>query len=294
MYIKRLYNSMEHIPKISVVMPVWNGEKYIREAIDSILNQTYGDFEFIIIDDGSTDQTIEIIDSYDDSRIRLFKRDHEGIVSALNFGVGQARAEWIARQDADDVSLPERFKRQMRLLKNSEAVLCYGACEMIGTPSGGRTPYVARTKALLSLQMCIRCPIVHTSVLFSKTTFLKAGGYLEEERHAEDFGLWGRMLKQGNTIGIRQPIVLFREHAESISKQKADVQAAIAEKLCVQHCQQFCGLDAASGADTAAGLKSTEPTVWLKSCLKFIRQAKLFNFELGAWCLSQTLRRGFK
>ena len=100
-------------PKISVVMPAYNAENYIREAIDSILAQTFRDFEFLIIDDGSTDHTVEIIRSYSDSRIRLYQNERNmGVAATLNRGLDLARGEYIARMDADDISLPERFAKQ--------------------------------------------------------------------------------------------------------------------------------------------------------------------------------------
>ena len=105
---------MTDAPLISVLMPVWNGEEYLRESIDSILGQTFSNFEFIVIDDGSTDSTPEILRSYQDPRLRIFRLEHAGIVSALNFGVDQAQTGWIARQDADDVSDPRRLEFQWR------------------------------------------------------------------------------------------------------------------------------------------------------------------------------------
>src|ERR1700690_1943654 len=111
-------------PCISVVMPVWNGETFLREAIDSILSQTFADFELIIVDDGSTDGTAKILASYPDARLRVFRLDHAGIVVALNFGAAQARGTWIARQDADDISWPGRLEAQWKALQlNPHAVL---------------------------------------------------------------------------------------------------------------------------------------------------------------------------
>src|SRR5712675_1535849 len=101
-------------PAVSVVMPVWNGEEYLAESIDSILGQTFKDFELIVVDDGSTDRTLEILSSYGDKRLRVQRLDHGGIVLALNCGLNVAKGKWIARHDADDISLPHRLETQWR------------------------------------------------------------------------------------------------------------------------------------------------------------------------------------
>ena len=109
-------------------MPVWNGERHLREAVDSILNQTFPDFEFIILDDGSTDSTPEILQEYEskDARIKIIKLNHEGIVVALNRGVAEAKTDWIARMDCDDIAHPERIERQWTAIrKRQKTVLCH-------------------------------------------------------------------------------------------------------------------------------------------------------------------------
>ena len=112
------------MPKVSVVMSVYNSEPFIRDAINSILGQTFQDFEFIIINDGSTDGSLQIIQSYGDSRIRITSQENLGLTKSLNKGIGIARGEYIARQDADDISEPSRLEKQVAVLEqNSRAVL---------------------------------------------------------------------------------------------------------------------------------------------------------------------------
>ena len=112
------------MPKVSVVMSVCNSEPFIRDAINSILGQTFQDFEFIIINDGSTDGSLQIIQSYGDSRIRITSQENLGLTKSLNKGIGIARGEYIARQDADDISEPSRLEKQVAVLEqNSRAVL---------------------------------------------------------------------------------------------------------------------------------------------------------------------------
>src|SRR2546423_3296462 len=157
-------------PPISVVLPVWNGEAYIADAIKSILNQSFCDFELTVVDDGSTDRTREIVDSFKDSRIHLHTLEHAGIVNALNYGVSQTHAEWIARQDADDLSMPTRLEEQWAAVRGkADAVLSYTDVEVIGEGSEfvGRAHF-PRTKAFLALRLCFQCPIAHSTVLFRK------------------------------------------------------------------------------------------------------------------------------
>ena len=116
------------MPRISVIMPAYNAEKYIREAIDSILAQTYTDFEFIIIDDASTDATASIVESYSDERIRFFRNEHNmGVANTLNRGLDLAVGEYIARMDSDDISLPERFAKQVEFMDTHTDVIVCGS-----------------------------------------------------------------------------------------------------------------------------------------------------------------------
>jgi glycosyltransferase involved in cell wall biosynthesis len=114
-------------PLISVVMPVYNAAQYLREAIDSILNQTFRDFEFIIINDGSTDRSLEIIQSYNDDRIRLINQKNTGLAKALNNGIAIAKSDFIARMDADDISIPERLTSQFSFLESNVDVVAVGS-----------------------------------------------------------------------------------------------------------------------------------------------------------------------
>jgi glycosyltransferase involved in cell wall biosynthesis len=231
-------------PRISIIMPVWNGEKFIAAAVDSLLAQTFNDFELLVIDDGSTDRTPEILRTYNDPRIRVLRLDHVGIVVALNYGLSQAKAEWIARLDADDLSLPRRLELQWHALNhNSQAVLCHTAVTYFGednlTVGNARLP---RTRSFMALRLCYQCPIVHSTVLFKKSVALAVGGYLPEERHAEDFSLWGRMLEQGEFIGLPEKLVRFRLHAQSISQKNLAAQQALARQIGTLHCRKFMQL----------------------------------------------------
>src|SRR6185295_10463581 len=142
-------------PQISVLMPTWNAAQFIAEAVESVLAQTLTDFEFIVVDGGSTDRTLGILSRYQDARLRVLSAPSAGIVPALNFGIEQARAPWIARQDADDISLPRRLEVQWTTLNRDAAIFSHTDVEFIGEgrESIGRARF-PRTQAFVALRLC--------------------------------------------------------------------------------------------------------------------------------------------
>jgi hypothetical protein len=284
-------------PLISVIMPVWNGASHLRESIDSILAQTEQNFEFLIIDDGSTDDTVAIIESYQDARIRLIRQEHEGIVVALNRGVVESRADWIARMDADDIAYPQRFETQLALVRaNPDAVLCHSHIRIIGeeryvTPAGR----FISSEALIQLRLCYQSAIVHPTVMFRKDAFLVCGGYLAEERHAEDYGLWGRLVLQGAVVGCSMPLLDFRVHQASISKKKLDVQIALSLEIALKHCRQFMRLSPAEARRALDALRymrsGSTLRDWFWLMFYCLPQLNKQGAELWAWALQKTAQR---
>ncbi|MEM1158908.1 MAG: glycosyltransferase [Verrucomicrobiota bacterium] len=286
-------------PTLSVIMPVWNGDKYLAKAVDSILNQSLRDFEFLIIDDGSTDTTPAILTRYaeKDSRIRIIQLSHDGIVIALNRGIEEARSKWIARMDCDDIAHPERFQQQMKqLAQNKSAILSHTAVRQIGDSryftSQQRIP---RSKAFYALRLCYGPPIIHPTVIFSKEAFHLAGGYRTGERHAEDYSLWGRMLPLGEFSYVHRPLLDFRVHTASISKQKAGAQSVLAGKIARKHCQEFMSLShqGAARAQVAIGKSRLGSNLsewfWFLACC--LPRMQWQSIELWAWAIFQTLKR---
>jgi glycosyltransferase involved in cell wall biosynthesis len=288
------------IPKISIVMPVWNGERYLKEAVESILAQTFSNFELIIIDDGSTDTTHDIIKNYSrsDKRVRVIRLAHEGIVVALNRGVQESRADWIARMDCDDIANPQRLEKQWKALqRNPDAVLCHTNIQTFGSPGIGRPQHFPRTKKMLLIRMCLHCAISHPSVIFSKKAFMSAGGYRLDERHAEDYALWQRMLPLGDVIGLPERLLQFRVHEDSISKKASSVQMAltvsIREKFVRmvfpselhnmgKRLERFCGL----------GKQTPDPSdIW--PMLNSLASNRLLNPETTVWFTVRSARRLF-
>jgi len=284
---------------LTVIMPVWNGARYLREAIESILNQSVADFEFLILDDGSTDQTPDILREFGkrDPRIRVINLAHEGIVKALNCGVAEARGEWIARMDCDDIAHSDRLAKQMRALRaNPKAVLCHTAIRQIGDPQYmTQLQRFPRTQAMIAARLCYQCPIVHPTVVFSKAAFFKAGGYKAEERHAEDYSLWGRMLPLGEFIGLNEPLLDFRVHGDSISKTKGDIQRELTTGIALRHCQEFMGLTSAQAGRAYLALtearRGEKFKEWFWFLVRYLPRLRWQSVELWAWAASQTRRR---
>jgi glycosyltransferase involved in cell wall biosynthesis len=213
-------------PKISVVMSVYNGAQHLREAIDSVLGQSLEDFEFIIVNDGSTDESEKIIKSYTDKRIKLISRDNRGLVASLNEAVGQARGQYIARQDADDISKPERLRAELDILEARPEVVIVGSSIETIDASGKKLNEhrVLLNNPELKQELMVRSPFAHGSVMFQRTAFERAGGYQAEEWPAEDYGLWLRLATQGDFANLDEPLYAYREHGEGISGQNLTKQ----------------------------------------------------------------------
>lgn len=211
-------NDYTHL--ISVVMPVYNGEKYLNEAIDSVLNQTFKDFEFIIINDGSTDKTEEIIKGYSDKRIKYIKQENTGIGGALRKGCNIASGKYIARMDADDVCLPNRFKVQFDFLeKNKYTVLVSSSVLYIDENSRvfGRSYSTTSNRAIKNKLKRGCSAISHPSLMMRNDIYKKTVGY-QDLQPLEDYCLWVNMSKYGQLRNISFPLLKYRVLSNSISR----------------------------------------------------------------------------
>jgi glycosyltransferase involved in cell wall biosynthesis len=189
-------------PKVSVLMPVYNGELYLREAIDSILNQTFSDFELIIIDDCSKDGSVELIKTYTDSRIRLIANPvNQGLRFILNQGNRLAQAEYIARMDCDDISLPQRLAKQVAYLDRHPEIALVGAqsiyIDTAGKVMDSQNMFWCATKpSSIRWTAGYECPFVHPLVMYRKQVLWgELGGYDETADFAEDYEMWLRLLE---------------------------------------------------------------------------------------------------
>ena len=213
------------MPKVTVLMPVYNGEKYLVEAVESILNQTFRDFEFIIINDGSTDSTREILESYHDPRIVLVQQENRGLIPTLNRGLSMARGEYVARQDCDDVSLPQRLEHQVRFLDANPDVALVGTHYFVMTPARVvRTVHRPPCADLhIRWTMLLGSPCAHPSVMFRRKAVQAVGGYDEGFIHAEDYELWSRLARQFKLANIPNPLIKWMDNPSGRQRTEQEI-----------------------------------------------------------------------
>lgn len=214
-------------PKITVLMPVYNSESFLKEAIDSILDQTFTDFEFIIINDGSTDTTKNIINSYNDIRMKIVNnKKNIGLTKSLNKGLKLSKGEYIARMDADDISLKNRLKIESGFLNsNPEYGLIaarYSIIDKNGNILKNSGSYLNPEEIYytLNFQNCL----THSSVIFRKGMVLKIGGYNEALTQTQDYELWYRLSKVTKIYQTREILIKWRMSNKNISHFFKDIQ----------------------------------------------------------------------
>jgi Glycosyl transferase family 2 len=219
---------MSNSPAISVVMSVYNGAKFLPEAVDSILRQTWSDFEFVIVNDGSTDETWSILEGYrsQDSRLRLVDQEKRGLTASLNRGCSLSKGEFIARMDADDVAMPRRLEWQMHFMATHPGVGVLGGGFELIDAAGKRLgvswlPFEDHEIRQLLLDCTA---FLHPSVLMSRSVLARVGGY-REVKYAEDYDLWLRLAEQTKLANLRKVIHQYRVHPEQVSVSKCKEQA---------------------------------------------------------------------
>jgi glycosyltransferase involved in cell wall biosynthesis len=246
-------------PAVSVLMPVRDGAAHLPESIPSVQSQTFPSFEFLIVDDGSADATPAILASFAaaDPRIRVFSQPQQGIVAALNAGIAQARAPYLARLDADDVARPDRLGRQVAFMAAHPDIGLLGTwAEIIdaaGTPVGRLMPPV--DPARLARVLARTNPFVHSSVMMRTALVRRLGGYRTAFRAAEDYDLWLRMAEAGGVANLAENLVQYRWHTAGQSQRDA-VRQAFSTRLA----QRSAAARRRGAADPAAAL--TAPPDW--------------------------------
>lgn len=224
-------------PKISVLMPTLNGAPFLREALESILNQDMRDFELIVIDDGSTDETIPIVKSYSDRRIRLIQSEsRQGISRSLNQGIEESRGAFIARMDSDDISLPSRLRLQAAFLEQNAEIGIVGSWF---ETFGGRRKCIVRnplTHPAIKTTLIFGTPFAHPTTMFRKaalTAFSLA--YEPGQVAAEDYDLWARALNFVQGANLPIPLLRYRQHAQqatgTLGKRQTDLSRRVRERV---------------------------------------------------------------
>jgi hypothetical protein len=208
-------------PIVSVVMSVFNGQAFLSEAIESILSQTFRNFEFLVVDDGSTDATAGILSTYAsrDARMRIFRHENKGRAESLNVGIRLAMGHYIARMDADDIALPDRLQAQVDFMeRHIEVGLLGGAVELINTQGQVlRTVRPPLEDWEIRALMLRYNPMFHPAVVMRKEVALAAGGYRKALLDADDYDLWLRMSERSRLANLGKLILQYRIHSEQVS-----------------------------------------------------------------------------
>lgn len=210
------------MPKISVILPVYNGEQYIAEAVQSILDQTFKDFELLVINDASTDNTLSVLRSFTDPRIRIVNNEvNLKVVKSLNKGLELSSGEYIARMDGDDIASPSRFQKQLAYFsQHPEIDVCATQVEVFGGQN-----YITRqyeTHNFIKASLLFLNIIIHPSVMFKRASFIENGYYYDESYdNAEDYGLWVKTIDKLKYAIVPDVLLKYRIHDANVSVQKA-------------------------------------------------------------------------
>lgn len=206
-------------PSLSVLFCVYNGERYLKDAVQSVLAQTYTDFELVLVDDGSTDTTPNILDSFDDSRIVSFRNEtNRGLVASLNIGIAHSRGKYLVRMDADDQSLSDRFQRQMDYMELHPEVGVLGCwMEQLNEANGDREILkVPAEHDLIRWKMLFESVVFHATVMMRRELVVREGGYDERFLHIEDTELWSRLILKTRFANLEDVLYVRRWHSASI------------------------------------------------------------------------------
>jgi glycosyltransferase involved in cell wall biosynthesis len=210
-----------NMPRVSVLLPVYDGASLLGAAVDSILAQTFGDFELIVLDDGSSDDPEAVVAARRDPRLRFHRHANRGLAATLNVGLELARAPLVARQDHDDLSRPTRLARQVERFDRDGDLILLGTHADIHDENGptGRSHRPPTAGGAIRMEMNFSCPFVHPSVMMRRDVVRDVGGYAtEHERQPEDFDLWSRLDGRGRMANLDEALMIYLERRGSIMR----------------------------------------------------------------------------
>jgi len=209
--------------KVSVIMAAYNGEAYIEESVQSILDQTFKNFEFIIVDDGSIDGTVNKIQQIDDPRIRIIKQENQGQASALIAGIQRAKGDLIARLDQDDCSLPDRLLRQVQFMNAHPKVNLCGTRfkEKYGENLFPQRVYFAQTNAEIKKVISFYNPFAHSAVMFRRDAYFHVGGYDKNFKICMDHDLYVRLMEIGEVYNMKEVLTVILMNKKSVSMRRS-------------------------------------------------------------------------
>jgi glycosyltransferase involved in cell wall biosynthesis len=220
------------LDKVSIIMTVFNGERFLREAIESCLAQTYANLELIIIDDGSTDGSLEIINSFDDDRIvLLINESNKGQSYSRNRGIKKSSGEYIAIMDADDIMYPNRLEKQIQFLQSGNNAICFSWADIIDeTGEWVKLKKHISDSLLIHVKLIFECPLIHPTAMWNKHAFISNNLWYDETYvFAQDMELWNRVKEYYPIAIMEEPFIRFRfGNSNSVSFQKKELQKEFA------------------------------------------------------------------
>lgn len=271
------------LPLISVIMPVYNGAADLEKAIQSILAQSFTDFEVVAINDGSKDESRGLLDQVSDSRVRVIHQDNIGLAATLNKGISLARGEFIARQDQDDLSHPDRFALQLDYMRqNADCTLLGTAAEIWeGDEQSERTHDHPTRHPVLAFDLLFNNPFVHSSVMMRRDAVMEIGGYTTDpaRQPPEDYELWSRMARTGRVANLPERLLVYREIPQSMSRSGPNpfldrLVTISAENLALASGRQVGDIHVENvAAYTHSALHRLSPTIDITAMTKIIADA---------------------
>jgi len=302
-------------PKVSVFMPVYNTGKYIEKSIQSILNQTFSDFEFIIINDGSTDDSLDIIKKYSeiDSRIKFISRENKGIIFTRNEGLNISKGKYIALMDSDDVSYPSRLRLQYDFLEEHNEYVVVGSRIMLIDPDDD---FICPMVDIFEHDdidfghinnVTSGAIVVNPTAMICRDSLIQVGGYHERYKNAEDIDVWLRLAEVGKLYNLNEILLNYRQHFDSIGYSYRGSQLKSIEYAITDACNRR-GVNNPNIEDASPSkyIKRTNNDVYIKwgwwalsgdniaTTRKYAKKAILSNpFKFQAWKLLLCSIRGY-
>jgi hypothetical protein len=279
-------------------MAVFNGERYLREAVDSVLAQTFEDFELLVVDDGSTDSSRDLLASYRDPRVRRIENSRNlGLTPSLNIGLRAARGELVARMDADDVAEPQRLAVQVTAMAADPGLVLIGSSYRLINEFGAVTGLTSRDLDDFRIRWVslFRTPLAHTTAIFRRSLVTSRGCYYDEHRPtAQDYGLWLRLLDHGRGRVLAEPLMRYRVHPQNVTHTRRDSQKANLHATAVDNLHhRWPGLAAARGnLELLLSLYHGQRQVAPADVPRLVRALEGVKREFARrWSLSPTQRR---
>lgn len=236
---------VHNVPAVTVLLPVLNGEKWIEQSLKSLQDQTFQDFEILVIDDGCTDSTLEIVGEMRIPSLRVISGPGRGVGAALALGVSSASSPLLARQDADDLSHPLRLEKQVTYMAAHPECVLSGtwATKIDGEGSDIGVMRVPRSSKAIKLRLNLNSPFIHPSVIMRRDAVLKVGNYRANpgEIFAEDFDLWSRLALLGETHNISEPLVSYRMNPSGITGSYGAALRGSGTEIAIQNMQANLG-----------------------------------------------------